>query len=141
MAKGYKIKGLSEIQKKLKQLPGKIKNEVIADIQDTADTIVMKAINKAPVDLGVLKQSIGNEPKKGGLNYIVFVGVEYAAPVEFGTGTETNIPAELKDYAKQFKGEGKKNINLPAQPFFFTGYFEERDKLLKTLRKNIAKHL
>lgn len=141
MAQGYKINGLAALQNKLKKLPNQIKQDVIADIEDAADAIVMKASNAAPVDLGVLKQSIGNEPKNGGLNYIVFVGVEYAAPVEFGTGSASQIPTELQDYAKQFKGEGKKNINLPAQPFFFPAFFDERKKLLEKLKKDINKHL
>lgn len=141
MAQGYKIKGLSSLQKKLKELPENIKQEVIADIQDAADAVVMKAVQRVPVDLGVLKQSIGNEPKAGGLNYIVFVSAEYAPYVEFGTGAATEIPAELSEYGKQFKGSGIKNINLPARPFFFPGYFEERDKLLETLKKSIAKQL
>lgn len=139
MGQGYKIKGLDSLQSKLKNLPKEIKQEAIADIEDAADAIVMKAIQKVPVDLGVLKQSIGNEPKNGGLNYIVFVGAEYAPYIEFGTGTAVEIPTELAGYAKQFKGEGKKNI--PAQPFFFQGYFEERDKLIETLKKSIKKHL
>lgn len=132
---------MESLQKKLKNLTGEIKQAAIEDIQDAADAIVMKAIQKVPVDLGVLKQSIGNEPKNGGLNYIVYVSAEYAPFVEFGTGTETDIPTELEDYGKQFKGTGAKQINLPARPFFFPGYFEERDNLIKTLKKSIANSL
>lgn len=141
MAQGYKIKGLSSLQSKLKKLPGEIKQEVIADIEDAADAIVMKAVQRVPVDLGVLKQSIGNEPKNGGLNYIVFVSAEYAPYVEFGTGAATEVPSELTEYAQQFKASASSNVHLPARPFFFPGYFEERAKLIKTLKESIAKHL
>lgn len=141
MAQGYKINGLAALQNKLKNLSGNIKSEAIEDIQDAADAIVIKAGNAAPVDLGVLKQNIGNEPKNGGLDYIVFANAEYAPYVEFGTGTEINIPSGLSDYAKQFKGEGKKQVNLPARPFFFPAYFEERAKLIKKLKATISKNL
>lgn len=140
MAQGYKIKGLRVLQNKLRKLPEQIKQATIADIEDAADAIVIKAVQQAPVDLGVLKQSIGNEPKNGGLNYIIFVDAEYAPYVEFGTGTEVEVPTELTQYAQQFKGSNG-NRNIPAQPFFFPAYFEERDKLIKTLEASIAKYL
>lgn len=141
MAQGYKIHGLDSLQKKLAALPGQVKQAVIEDIQDAADTIEIKAINRVPVDFGVLKQSIGNEPKNGGLNYIVFVSAEYAPYVEFGTGTEIEVPSELNGYAKQFIGAGVRKVNITAQPFFFPVYFEERTKLIKTLKNSIKKYL
>jgi len=125
VAQGYRIKGLASLQAKLKRLPAQIKSEAIQDIYDTAQTIVMKAGERAPVDYGVLKQSIDSQPKNGGLNYIVFVGAEYAPYIEWGTGTEVDVPTELKSYAIQFKGKGKKQVNMPAQPFFFNSYFED----------------
>lgn len=141
MAQGYRIRGLDSLQRKLERLPAQIKQETIERIEDTADAIVLKAVNRAPVDLGVLKQSIDNEPKNGGLNYVVFVSAEYAPYVEFGTGTEVQVPSELNDYARQFKGSGKRLVNLPARPFFFPAYFEERRKLVEDLKKSIARFL
>lgn len=141
MTQAYKVNGLKELQDKLKKLSGDIKTEIINAIEDAADTIVIKAVERVPVDLGVLKQSIGNEPKNGGLNYIIFVGAEYAPYIEFGTGVSVEVPPELQDYALQFKGAGNKKVNLPARPFLFPAYFEERAKLIKTLKENITKHL
>ena len=140
MAKGYKLKGFENLQKKLEKLPAQVKQAVIEDIQDAVDNIERKAIQRVPVDLGVLRQSIGTEPKNGGLNYIIFVGAEYAPYVEFGRGTDAEIPAGLENYAKQFKGS-KNTVNFPARPFLFNSYFEERDILIKTLKKSIAKYL
>lgn len=141
MAKSaYRINGLISLQAKLKQLPEQIKREIVQDIEDAADMIVMKAVQRAPVDLGVLKQSIGNQPKNNGLNYIVFVGAEYAPYVEWGTGAMVDVPIDLQDYAKQFIGKGTVR-NMSAQPFFFPGFFEERDKLVKKIKADIAKYL
>lgn len=141
MVKGYKVNGLASLQSKLKKLPDNIKKELIQDIEDAADTIVMKAVQLAPVDFGVLKQSIGNQAKSKGLNYIIFVNADYAPYVEFGTGTLVDVPNELESYAMQFKGKGMKQVNLPARPFFFPGFFEERTKLVQKLIKDINKHL
>lgn len=141
MAKGYRINGLASLQNKLKQLPDNIKKELVQDIEDAADMIVMKAVQRAPVDFGVLKQSIGNQAKNKGLNYIVFVSADYAPYIEFGTGALVDVPNGLESYAMQFKGKGVKQVNLPARPFFFPGFFEEREKLVKTLKESIAKHL
>lgn len=138
MAKGYKLNGLSAIQEKIRNLPKEIRKEMVADIEDAADAIVNKAITLVPVDLGVLKQSIGNEPKDGGLNYIVFVGAEYGPFVEWGAGNGVSIPTELQEYAKQFQSSnGTRNIQ--ARPFFFPGYFQERDALIKKLKADLAK--
>lgn len=132
--------GLKLLQTKLKQLPEAIQNEVKVDIEDAADAIVMKASDKAPVDLGVLKQSIANEPRAKGLSYIVYVGAEYGPYIEFGTGGLVNIPAALTTFAAQYKGKNGGH-NMPAQPFFFPAYFEERDKLIVKLKAHIKKHL
>lgn len=140
MAQGYRITGLVKLQAKLKELPEAIKRGAIEDIQDAADAIVMKAILKVPVDLGVLKQSIGNQPKNGGLNYIVYVSAEYAPYIEWGTGTEVQVPDALVEYASQFRGAGNVR-NIPAQPFFFEGFFEEKDELVKKLKQTIADNL
>lgn len=138
MAKGFKLNGMSALQEKIRNLPKEIRASMVEDIEDAADNIVNKAINLVPVDLGVLKASIGNEPKDGGLNYIVFVGAEYAYVIEWGAGNGVQIPAELTEYAKQFQSQNGKR-NIVARPFFFPGYFEERDKLIKKLREDLKK--
>ena len=136
-----KVKGIEELIKKINKLPTDIKNDVKSEIEYTADKIVEDAVNAVRVDTGRLKQSIGNYPKNGGLNYIVNVDADYAAYVEFGTGTKVIVPTELKDYAMQFKGRGEKQVNLPARPFFFPAYFKNRDKLIENLKKILVKNL
>lgn len=141
MARAYKVKGLDNLQRKLEKLPEQIKQATREKIEDAADTIVLKAVSRAPVDLGVLRQSIGNEPRNGGFNYIIFVSAEYAPYIEFGTGIKVNVPSELTNYAKQFIGKGERQVNLPARPFLFPAYFEERKKLIEDLKKSIGKYL
>lgn len=135
-----KVKGLESLLNKLRKLPDEIKEDVKADIRDAADSIVMDAGNSAPVDLGYLKNSINNSPKSGGLNYVVRVGAKYAPYVEFGTGTEVEVPNELTQYAAQFKGAGKRAVNMPARPFFFPAYFKHRDELIKNLKNTLKRN-
>ena len=135
------VKGLDQLVRKLKTLPANIRKDTISDIQDAADSIVRDAGNAAPVDLGTLKQSIWNFPRNGGLNYVIRVDAKHAPYIEFGTGTEVEVPTELTAYAEQFRGEGKKDINLPARPFFFPAYIKQRSELIKNLKDTIKSNL
>ena len=63
---------------------------------------------------------------------------KYAAFVEFGTGALVNVPAGLEDYAIQFKGKGIKQVNLPARPFLFNSFFEEKKSLIDNIKKVLA---
>lgn len=132
-----KVRGLDSLVSKLRKLPDDIQMDVKADIRDAADSIVMDAGDATPVDLGYLKNSITSSPRRGGLDYVVRVGAKYAPYIEFGTGTEVEIPNELTEYASQFKGAGKITINLPARPFFFPAYFKHRAELIKTLKQTL----
>lgn len=136
-----KVKGLDALVRKLRMMPENIKKDMKDDIRDAADMIVIDSANAAPVDLGFLKNSISNYPKNKGLNYVVRVGANYAPYIEFGTGTEVQVPSELSDYAIQFKGEGKRDINIPARPFFFPAYFKHRNELIKNLRETVKRNL
>mgnify|MGYP000559984435 CR=1 FL=1 len=60
--------------------------------------------------------------------------------MEFGTGgmydssdmQQLGIP---ESYASQFRGDGKKNVNLPARPFFFSAVRVEYKKLFDFMDK------
>ncbi|RZJ86314.1 MAG: HK97 gp10 family phage protein [Chryseobacterium sp.] len=136
-----KVKGFDSLIRKLKKLPNQAQSEVKNEIRDAADMIVMDAGDAAPVDLGYLKNSIRNFPRQGGFNYEVNVGARYSPFVEFGTGTEVDVPEEIKDYAYQFKGGNKRQINIPARPFFFPAYFKHRDELIENLKDMLKRHL
>jgi phage gpG-like protein len=71
----------------------------------------------------------------------VEVGANYAAYVEFGTGTRVKVPSELSDFAAQFKGDGIKEVNLPARPFFYPEVFKQRTELPKNIERTLKKLL
>jgi HK97 gp10 family phage protein len=98
----------------------------------------------AAVDTGNLRQSISYEAN--GKTISVYANAKYAPYVEFGTGgmydssdmQQLGIP---ESYASQFRGDGKKNVNLPPRPFFFSAVRVEYKKLFDRISKKIEKRL
>lgn len=134
----FKIKGLDKTIKKFRDFPNEIKQEVDDELTATAYNIDRDAKLFAPVDLGKLKNSIEvtrNEP----LLKQISATADYAAYVEFGTGSLVNIPSlpeGLQEYAIQFKGKGVRQVNLPARPYLFPAVQSNTVELVKRL-KNI----
>lgn len=61
--------------------------------------------------------------------------VNYAPYVEFGTGRMVKIGADVSDYAMQFKGQGKREVNNRAQPYFFPSVRLAREELMQKLKQ------
>lgn len=116
----------------------KTKTEELEDAVDEATINVERgAKKKAPVDTGRLRSSIHRTAN--GLSGVVFTNVEYAPYMEFGTGSEVDIPSGLEEYAKQFKGEGKRQVNIPASPFLFPAWEDERPEFIKRIKKILGR--
>jgi hypothetical protein len=92
----------------------------------------------APVDKAGLKSSI--RPFNKGKTGEVIVGVKYGPYIDFGTGTKVKVPAELTDYAMQFKGKGIRQVNLSARPYLYPAFFINREKFINACDK-ILKNL
>ena len=136
----FNKKSKNDFLKYLKGLEADILSIVQAEIEDSLLKIEERAANDVAVNTGALKNSIQTKPIKRTKNSVeggVFVGAEYAPYVEFGTGTEVEIPKELIDFAKQFKGKGKRKVNLPARPFFYPEVFKQREELPKNIDKSV----
>lgn len=138
MAIAFKVKGLREVTGAIQNAKNEVAQQIKEVIEDAADGIVYRASKDVPVDLGALRNSIGNLPKNKGLDYTVFVGMHYAPYIEFGTGAAVEVPAELGDYAMQFK-KGSGNKHLPARPFFFPAYFDEQKRAIASIRSILNK--
>lgn len=81
----FKVTGLDELQKKIKDLQDKtLKADLNAILKDGAQMFVQLAHKDAPVDQSLLKQSI-TFYKKRDLLYSVAANADYAEFVEFGT--------------------------------------------------------
>jgi len=114
---------LAQLKKKLNNLRAFDKKTLSNELGRAAMDIARLAKQNAPVDKGTLKQSIKSERK--GKTVEVIAGAHYAPYVEFGTGGMVDLDDMLQlgipaSYAAQFKGKGRKEVNLPARPFFFS---------------------
>jgi hypothetical protein len=103
----FDIKGLDKLQKKISQLPKELQEEVVGEIQAwgydvNAEQIGLISQQKIQ-DLGALQQNTKAVPKPDGVELIS--NVYYAPYIEFGTGAKVKVPAELNDYASQFRGK------------------------------------
>jgi hypothetical protein len=105
MAKGVSIQveGLDRLIKKLGRIPDAVSAEIDAELSAVANEFMNRARGDAPVDQGLLINSITVNPLKV-MDYEVVSGADYSAYVEFGTKSKVQIPADLAAYAAQFKG-------------------------------------
>ena len=137
-----------DISKLLKQIDGfgiDGNRMAVAVTNSTADSIVGDAKQRAPVDLGQLRQSIGNTTASVGNNRsLIFANAPYAAFVEFGTGGEVSIPSGFESIAAKYKGKGIKQINLRPQPYLIPAYLigivQYRKKLVTVLKREAEKY-
>jgi HK97 gp10 family phage protein len=138
----FNKQSLNAFYKYLKDLEGDVADYVRAEIEDSILAIETDAANDVPVDTGTLKNSIQSTPIKISKNEItggVEVGAEYSPYVEFGTGTRVKVPSELSAFASQYKGDGIKEVNLPARPFFYPAVYKQRQELPKNIERTLIK--
>jgi len=132
------LSGITQIQEAIEK-----KNEDLINGVDDVITASVLDMNKeqkelAPVNTGLLRETLGFDVGTP-LVKEVFSGVNYAPYVEFGTGGLVDVPAGLEDVAVQFKVQGLRKVNLPARPFFFPPYFDQKAKMIELLKKLLGR--
>lgn len=100
-----KITGDKELLKKIRAFGVEAENEIAKQTEISAESIKLDATERAPVNLGKLKQSI-NAQREGKTLWSIFANEKYAAYVEFGTGAKVDVPDEFKDIANAYRGKG-----------------------------------
>jgi HK97 gp10 family phage protein len=102
-----KINGMDKLFNDLNKLSEKIKTEVALEMNASALNIQSNAKKNAPVNFGVLRNSIQLVEELGGGKLIYTVGskLSYAPYIEFGTGGKVSIPNGYENFAQQFKGK------------------------------------
>ena len=144
---GVKINAqdLAMLNKKLKKLKKFSEQKFSNEIGYTAADIISKATSKVPVDTGNLKQSLSYGSQKN--QAYVEANAKYAPYVEFGTGgsISTTDAQELGISSSMiktmFKGQGKREVTMKPQPYFFNSVREGFNALLMRLRKEIKKDI
>lgn len=103
----FDIKGFDKLQAKIAALPKDLQEEVVGEIQAWGNDVnaeQLGLISQQKIqDLGALQQNTKAVPKPDGVELIS--NVYYAPYIEFGTGAKVQVPAELNDYASQFRGK------------------------------------
>jgi HK97 gp10 family phage protein len=129
----FETKGIQQMLKDIKNYAKDVQEEVELELEASAREIERNAKRAAPVDMGFLRNSISSK-KNQEFVYEIVVQRYYGPYVEFGTGGLVDVPAGLEQYAMQFKGDGIRQVNLPARPFLFPAYEAERVLLVKRLK-------
>ena len=127
------VKGLQEVLKNLQKFGAAAAVEIDKTTELIIKDIVADAKIRAPKDMGKLAQSIKDVKIKES-NYKAVVNKEYAAYVEFGTGTKVQVPTELYEMASKFKGAGIKEVNIRAQPYLYPAFVKGRKQYKKDLK-------
>lgn len=105
MPNSIKLTGFKEFSTKLKNLPATVIKEVDHEVQDGGQLWAQLAKRDAPVDQGRLKGTI-HSAKKGEMINEITANAEHAPYVEWGTKSKVRVPADIADYAAQFRGGG-----------------------------------
>jgi len=90
------------------------------------------------VDKAGLKKSIKALPVKD-ISGTVWVSAEYAAFVEFGTGSGVQIPAGYEEDAAPFKGAGIRDVHNYARPYLIPAFEKHSALFIKDMDKRIDK--
>ena len=130
------ITGLEGINKALENYDKFLTKELSQEINASALKIQSDAKKLAPVNMGLLRNSIVLEGQSGGLTYNVAALMRYAPYVEFGTGGKVSIPVGYAEYAALFKGK-RKVLGMRAQPYLIPSFEMEVPKLFTRLKNLI----
>lgn len=134
----FDIVGMDKVLAGLKSAPAEIQSQVEDAFSASAMIVEQQAVLRAPVDVGGggagLRGGVSSF-KSGDIQFDVVSAALYSAFVEFGTGALVDVPAGLEDYAMQFKGQGIRQVNLPARPFLFNSWEEEKPRLIMRIQE------
>jgi len=124
----------------------------LANLATQNKTMVKQAINETAINIErKAKENLASLPFKdsaGGLAqsaYVLYdpdgygtsVGFNafYAPFVEYGTGTEVDVPQGFEAYAMQFKRGD--SVNIPVMPYFHPAINSELDNLKRKLERSM----
>lgn len=115
------------------RLSDEFSDKIAKFVDDWAVDVENEAVSAAPVDLGGLRQSAYREVSD--TSATVGFNAHYAPYVEFGTGGLVDVPAGLEAYAMQFKGDGKRQVNLTPRPYLYPAWKRHGIILMEKLNK------
>lgn len=135
----FKLKGLKEVSRHIRNLERDSKRAINKGIQQTARLILAQALANVPVKDGHLRSTLGQENLPEEMSAKVYASAIYAAYVEFGTGQFVDVPTGYEEYAMQFKG-ATDGFSGP-KPFLFPALFANQEKLLPLIEDELIRLL
>lgn len=117
MANEITLDGWDKFRDKLNKIPLSIEVKGDAIVFDEANKWAGLAKRTAPVNFGALRGRI-QAVKTGQGRAEVVSPIKYSPYREWGTGAKVSVPAELTNYALQFKG-AKRTAGSRPTPYFF----------------------
>lgn len=131
------IKNIDRLTKRLKNISDMDLKQVI---NNATTRVHSEAKTLAPVDTGVLSESIHMKVKKtnGGYEGRVYTNLEYAMYVEFGTGVKGNgsYPYNIKGLNLTYKHDW---AGMIAQPYMYPA-LKNSEKYINKLVKDAVKN-
>lgn len=117
----------------------KIRKEFPKEIEDAVEKHTHKISRGAKASAPIKHSAIKNRTytKIRGMTGDVIVPVYYAPYPEYGTGAKVNVPSELTEYAKQFKGKGIRQVNIDPRPYLYPHFFIQRFRFMETLKEKL----
>lgn len=137
-----RIEGVDTTHNKLVKLAQQNKDQAKQAINETSINI----LRKSQQNLAALpfKDSVGGISQSG---YILYDGDGYGSEVgfnkhyspyiEYGTGTNVDVPAGFEDFAMQFKGAGVRQVNIKPMPYFHPAINSELENLKRKLNNSM----
>jgi hypothetical protein len=137
-----RVNGLDDSLDKLARLARQNQTEAKQTIAETAINIERRA--KENLSNLPFKDSVGGIAQSGyilygadGLSADVGFNKHYSPYIEFGTGTNVDVPAGFEDYAMQFKGDGVRQVNIKPMPYFHPAVQSELQNLKRKLERSL----
>ena len=132
-----RLDGIKGLEAKLKNLNKEMSDGIDKDMQamvmeTNAEQKQLAPVNKQMGAGGTLR-SRTQFSKIGALNYELISATNYAAYVEWGSGTHVDVPTGLEKEAIKYKGT-KSIVGQNAQPFFFAPIFRNKIKLIEKIK-------
>lgn len=132
-----KVKGFATVKRLFRELENELPNEVEKELKKVADAILADAVNRVPVDKGLLKASAFVEKTENG--WTIGFSAKYAPYQEFGSGSLTEVPTGYESYAMEFYVDG--SGRTPAQPFLFPAFLKQRDSIVDKLAQGLNDYI
>lgn len=130
---GVRIQGLNDLQRFLLNLVPNTKREILQITEASVRNMQADAVRRAPVDTGKLRQGITFEMVKGGFGAVLASTVPYGMYIEFGTGGLVDVPEGFEDLAAAYRGNGKRQVNIPAQPYLIPAFLVHSELYYKAI--------